>query len=176
MSLINSLTRGLIYKDGESQPHRKGRSSYYSKNEGSKYWVDDRLRNLIKVFIPLFPVWVLSRFQVTWAMKKIGKALGSGSCSCCGMPWRYVRGATINYSETSGMFPICVSCFRLLTPDQIDFHIEKLVSSWRFDNKEYGFERAKEQTPEEVIVAAKAEMRRMKLFPGSKKLNSNLVL
>lgn len=162
MSLINSLTRGLIYEDGESQPYRKGGCSY-SKKKDSKYWVSDRLRNLIEVFIPLFPVWVLSRFQVTWAMKKIGKALGFGSCSSCGMPWRYVRWATINYSEKSGMFPICVTCFRLLTPAQIDFHIEELVNSWLSDNKKYGLEWGKKQAPEELIAAAKAEMRRMKL-------------
>ena len=160
MSLVNTLTRGLIYKDGESSASRRGDT--WSKSEKGKYWVSERLRNLIKVFIPFFPIWVFSCYQVTWAMKFIGKALGFSSCASCDMPWRYVRGQHIKFSENSGMFPVCIRCFRSLSLEQIDAHIEALVKSWGDIERKYGLKWDKEQTPEEVIAAAKAETRRMK--------------
>lgn len=159
MSLLNKMTRGLIYKDGETSISSRGGS--WSKSPKGKLWISSRLSNL-RVFITFFPIWVLSCYKVTWAMKLIGKALGFSSCASCGIPWRYVRGQNIYYSENRGMFPVCIHCFQSLTPEQIDIHIEALVNSWADINRKYGFEGDKEQTPEEVIAAAEAEMRRMK--------------
>ncbi|TET40181.1 MAG: hypothetical protein E3J66_07245 [Dehalococcoidia bacterium] len=78
------------------------------------------------------------------------------------MPWKYIKHQSIQYSEHSGMFPLCVKCFNELSPEEIDPHIEALVLSWVEDNERYGFSWDKEAPPEEVIASAKQQVRVMK--------------
>lgn len=160
MSLINTLTRGLIYKDGE-EPVGNWKGGW-QKDKDSVYWVSSGLLSLLHVYLPLFPIWVVSLLKVQRAQKFIGRRLGFGSCAHCGMPWKYGRGKVISFSEDGGMFPVCAKCFDLLSTAQLDIYIEALVRGWQVSDVRYGRKWERAQTPEQVIVAAQAEMRRMK--------------
>ncbi len=159
MSLINTISRGLIHKDGEHSITKHGGS--WRKGENGKYWVSNRLTNLLHVYIPLFPVWIFSLFT-NWGKKLIGRALGYSSCAHCGMAWLYVKGKTIYYCESSGMFPLCVDCFDKLAPEEIDPHIEAVVWNWLEIEERHGLTWDKEQSPAEIIAAAKQQVRVMK--------------
>ncbi len=161
MSLINTLTKGLIYKDGEEPAGRSGGRGW-NKDKNSQYWVSCQLRDIIHVYIPMFIVWVFSLFTIG-GKKVIGRALGFGECANCHMPWKYVKGQDIKYSDSGGMFPICVKCFEILSPPEIDSYIEALVHRWAKDSIRLGYEWGKDQTPEEVIASAQQQVRAMKL-------------
>jgi hypothetical protein len=160
MSLINTLTHGLIYRDGEYPKGRSWGGGWDKRAEGT-YWISSGLLDL-QVYIKYLPVWLLSLASARWAQKIIGNAFGYGSCCSCGMPWKYVKGKTISFSESEGMFPLCETCFDRLTPEEIDPYIEQLVQKWLDDNVKYKFKWSIKQSPQEVIDAAKAEVRRMK--------------
>lgn len=86
----------------------------------------------------------------------VGKVQGYYSCHHCGATWNCVKRKTVMYSVGSGMFPLCVECFDKLSSEEIDPYIEQLVLQW----VEQGW--SESQSPEEVIRAAKVEVRRMK--------------
>lgn len=160
MSLINRLTRGMIHKDGEfSIIHRTG---IWEKH--GQHWFNQKLIRLLDVYIPFLPIWLLTRFDVKWAKKLLGRLLGFSKCSGCGMTWNYATEKHISYSEHSGMFPICTECFDRMEPDEIDEHIRNLVLEWIEDchSMRLPWSQSHDKTPTEIIMAAQAEMRRMK--------------
>lgn len=159
MSLVNLLTIGLVHKDGEEALVSSW--GMYSKSKDSQYWVSDALRDFVSVYLPLFPIWLLSLCRLRCAMKLIGQALGYSCCSNCGMPWKYVQWKNIHFSPSEGMFPLCEKCFNSLGPEEIDRHIEKLVLRWWDDSIKYGYDWGKEP-PQKIIESAKAEVRRIK--------------
>lgn len=55
---------------------------------------------------------------------------GWGCCHCCGMPWRFTEGHATNYSENSGCFPLCESCWKRLTPEERLPYYRKLLDIW----------------------------------------------
>lgn len=157
MSLVNTLTRGLIYPDGEhSVSNIVGGWHKYGN-----YWISVRLTNL-RVYLSHLPAYICSRLGFIWAKKLIGSALGYSHCYHCEMPWCYVEHESIKFSEDSGMFPLCKTCFSILEPGQIGVYILELVSEWIQINERYSLPWDKAQTPEEVVEAANAEVRRMK--------------
>lgn len=146
MSIINTLTSGLIYRDGESHGYRTG-----PWQKHGNYWINIKLVRF-PTYITHGPECLLAALGCKWAKIAIGRALGYSGCYHCGMTWNYVEGKTIYYSEGSGMFPLCEECFDRLSPEEIDPYIEKLAMSW--------------QNPQKVIEPAKAEVRRMKSGHG----------
>jgi len=41
-----------------------------------------------------------------------------GRCGRCNRSWKWVKGHATNYTESSGCFPLCDSCWKALTPEQ----------------------------------------------------------
>jgi len=152
MSIINTLTSGLIYKDGETTP---GRVCGTWQQHGN-YWVHMKIVRL-PTYIKRAPVYLLAALGYKRAKTVMGKALGYGGCYHCGMTWNYAKGKSIRYSVRDGMFPLCEECFDRLSSEEIDPYIEKLVMVWLGSN-EWG----NKQSPQKVIESAKAEIRRMK--------------
>ncbi|GAI30731.1 unnamed protein product, partial [marine sediment metagenome] len=111
MSLINTLTLGLIRKDGEWPSKVCGSSWKYGD-----YWISTRII-LLPTYIKLSPLYLISLFGFKGVKIIIGKALGYLGCSHCHMTWNYVEGKSIKYSEHSGMFPLCEECFDKLTSE-----------------------------------------------------------
>jgi hypothetical protein len=164
MSIINRLTSGLIYKDGESPGYRTG---MWQKH--GNYWIHTKIVHL-PTYIKHGLEYLLAILGCRWARIAIGKALGYGGCYRCGMTWNYVKGKTIYYTEGSGMFPLCAECFDKLPPEEIDPYIEKLVMSW-LDSEWHH-----KQNPQELIESAKAEVREMKLGRGRQRNGLNVSL
>lgn len=156
MSIINRLTSGLIYKDGESPGYRTG----MWQKQGN-YWIHTKIARL-PTYIKHGPEYLLAVLGCKRAKIAIGRALGFGGCYHCGMTWNHVEGKTIYYSEGGGMFPLCEECFDKLSPEEIDPYIEQVVMSWLKSNAEYGLKWGYKQSSQEIIESAKAEVRRMK--------------
>ena len=156
MSLVKTLTLGLIHKDGEWPSRICGSSWQYGD-----YWVSTKII-LLPTYIKLAPMFLLAAFGYKWAKMVIGKALGYSGCSHCGMTWNYVKGKRIHFSANEGMFPLCEECFDKLLPEEIDPYIDKLVMEWLEIDAKHGLKWHEEQSPEEVAESAKAEVRRMK--------------
>lgn len=160
MSLVKTLTRGLIYKDGEGPVFNR-----FSGGGWNKYgdrWIAINLICFRRVYLPYFPIWLLSLARVKWARIFIGNKLGYSSCFHCHMPWKYVKGKTINFSDNRGMFPLCVQCFDALPPGKIDPYIDQLVDDWASGCVKYDIPWQHPQTPDEVKEAAKLTVRKMK--------------
>lgn len=156
MSVINTVTLGLIHKDGE-WPGRIGGSSWKYGN----YWVSTKIIHL-PTYITLAPMFLLVALGCKRAKIVIGRRLGYSGCFHCGMTWNYAQSKSIQFSETRGMFPLCEECFSKLPPEEIDPYIERLVWEWIEINAKYGLKWSESQSPQEIIEAAKAEVRRMK--------------
>ncbi len=156
MSLVSTLTGGLIHKDGE-WPNRICGSAWKYGN----YWVSTRII-LLPTYIKLTPMFLLAALGYRWAKIVIGRVLSYSGCSHCGMTWNYVKGKNIQFSDNEGMFPLCEECFDKLPPEEIDPYIERLVQEWLEINAKYGLKWGRGQSPQEVIESAKAEVRRMK--------------
>jgi len=145
-SIINRLTRGLIYKEGELSLARTG--TWFKRG---KYWISYKILTFLTL-LRILPIYLLSQLKVKWAIRSVGRALGYGACLRCKMPWNHVKPKTIMYRPDSGMFPLCVDCFDSLSIEEIDLYIERLVSEW----PECDSER------QEIAELAKAEAGRMK--------------
>lgn len=158
MSLVKTVTGGLIHKEGEFGGGWLPCHGWWKHGD---YWFSCWLMTLPK-YLKYLPIWILSLLGFRWAMIVFGTILGYSHCYHCLMPWKYVEHRSINFSKSQGMFPLCVHCFDKLEPDQINPYIEKLVMKWQEINIEYNLKWDNQQTPVEVIVAAKAEVRRMK--------------
>lgn len=65
-----------------------------------------------------------------------------GSCYCCGMPWNVVAHHTTNFQEANehqlgrGCFPLCVLCWRMLTPERRLPFYRRLIDSWKSQGDE----------------------------------------
>lgn len=156
MSLIRTLTWGYIYRNGESP--RFGLSGGWWKY--GNYWIPIILAQL-PTYLRLLPIWIMSLFRVKFAQKIMGRALGFSCCAHCGMPWKYVEGKPIPFSDSSGMFPLCEQCFDELSPQRIDMYIDQLINTWLDDHRRLRLEWQMLQ-PADLAEAAKAEVRRMK--------------
>ncbi len=53
------------------------------------------------------------------------------ACGRCETSWKYTEGHTTYYSETSGMFPLCESCWQQLTPSERLPYYKKLYNDWK---------------------------------------------
>jgi hypothetical protein len=54
-------------------------------------------------------------------------ALGYGSCGCCGVPWKFTKRHTTDYSSISGCFPLCEKCWSELSIDDRVIYYYRLV-------------------------------------------------
>jgi hypothetical protein len=52
-------------------------------------------------------------------------ALGYGRCKCCGMPWKFCNGHSINVTKYDGYSPICEHCWETLSYDELRAGIDK---------------------------------------------------
>jgi len=156
MSLVNTLTGGLLCKEGERPGKLCGSAWKYGH-----YWISRRII-LLPTYIRLAPMYLLSTLGYRWPKIVIGRALGYSGCSHCSMTWNYVKGKSIQFSANEGMFPLCEECFDKLPPEEIDPYIESLVQKTLEIQAKYGLQWDKKQSPQEVSESAKAEVRRMK--------------
>lgn len=53
-----------------------------------------------------------------------------GACLRCGMSWRVTKHHSTNVTERSGMFSLCESCWKDLTPQDRLPYYRKLYESW----------------------------------------------
>ncbi len=52
------------------------------------------------------------------------------ACGRCGTPWRVTKHHSTNVNEMGGMFPLCESCWKGLTPQDRLPYYRKLYDSW----------------------------------------------
>lgn len=55
---------------------------------------------------------------------------GYSACVRCGMPWHVTKSHNTLVTEWRGMFPLCESCWKELTPQDRLPHYRKLYESW----------------------------------------------
>lgn len=53
-----------------------------------------------------------------------------GYCYRCQRPWNRVEHHDTAYSESSACFPLCVTCWALLTPEERLPYYDELVDEW----------------------------------------------
>ncbi len=51
-------------------------------------------------------------------------------CGRCGMPWRVTKNHMTGVNERGGMFPLCESCWKDMTPQERLPYYRKLYESW----------------------------------------------
>lgn len=62
--------------------------------------------------------------------------MGYGHCLHCKDTWKTKEGHTIQFSEHSGMFPLCEECYKILPPEKIFTYIERQLDLWeKYDKK-----------------------------------------
>lgn len=52
------------------------------------------------------------------------------ACGRCGMPWRVTMRHSTRVNEGGGMFPLCESCWKELTPQERIPYYKQLYDSW----------------------------------------------
>ncbi len=63
---------------------------------------------------------------------KQGYLSGYGNCQECGDTWNWKKIQNINYEDTSGMFPLCIECFKRLSLKKIEEHRIALMVEWGY--------------------------------------------
>jgi hypothetical protein len=53
-----------------------------------------------------------------------------GCCLCCSISWKWVKGHSTYYKESSGVFPLCEKCWSSLTPEDRLPYYEELIAQW----------------------------------------------
>lgn len=87
------------------------------------------------VLAPLMLVFLLS----CSASRITGCLHGHGTCNRCDEPWCVVEWHTTEYSEVSGCFPLCDSCWTVLTPEtRLPFYKE-MMSDWHRQAVIFGY-------------------------------------
>lgn len=51
-------------------------------------------------------------------------------CARCGMPWVYVPEHVVRYTDGSGLFALCETCWEISTIDERHHYYETLFHSW----------------------------------------------
>jgi hypothetical protein len=65
-----------------------------------------------------------------WARRALGRLKGYGGCYRCGATWDYAQPHTTYFSDNEGCFPLCESCWSLLTPgDRMPYYAD-LMNAW----------------------------------------------
>jgi hypothetical protein len=70
------------------------------------------------------------KLKRSWLVKPFYQlfALRYGRCQCCGLPWKYCDGHSINVTEYDGFAPICEYCWETATDKKIKKGIDKWVN------------------------------------------------
>lgn len=53
-----------------------------------------------------------------------------GACGRCGMPWNMTKNHVTSVTEICGIFPLCESCWKDMTPQDRLPYYKKLYESW----------------------------------------------
>lgn len=79
--------------------------------------------------------------QITRAIKnRAGNLSSYGCCQECGDTWNWKKEQNIAYADGCGMFPLCVECFKRLSPKKIEEHCISLMVEWGyFEDKIKGY-------------------------------------
>lgn len=55
---------------------------------------------------------------------------GWSHCGRCGFPWSVVTGHTTDYTDLNGCFPLCETCWQVLTPVKRIPYYDDLIDDW----------------------------------------------
>jgi len=81
---------------------------------------------------------------------------GFSYCHRCGRTWNKVEGHTTNYTESSGMFPLCEICWGELKPKARLPYYRTLFDSWMMSSMQDGYElSASWADVEEAVLSGK---------------------
>ncbi len=71
----------------------------------------------------------------------IGTSRGYSGCDNCGDTWNWKKYHIIDYSETSGMFPLCEECYQKLDIEKVKHYVRKLAEKGnKSDRDDYNLE------------------------------------
>ncbi len=83
-------------------------------------------------------------------------APGYSCCMMCGMPWKYAKFHTINYSENRGFFTMCEKCWDKTSVENKIDSARRLAHAWAIQDP-FNVDEIKKHLPE-MIEAIKKEI------------------
>lgn len=75
--------------------------------------------------------------MIRWVRNRAGRLNGYGGCYRCGDTWNHTEHHSTPITNSKACFPLCVSCWEKLSPDERLPYYQQLAQRWLDDASQW---------------------------------------